>query len=706
MLPSDTEPHRPGTHTALSRRLVIFIVVFGLAVSLAPSRVAAADPIPTSTVVQQGLTIPWDLAFTPDGRMLVTERAGRIRVYASAAPGAALLSTHTIPAVRAEHESGVNGIAVDVDFATTGFVYVCAARDADGPGGPAPWVNELLRYRLTPGHQLVEQALIPFGPSGAQAAAYRQHNGCSVEIDAVGHLWVGIGDAGVMASAQDPNALNGKILRITRDGQVPADNPVMPGAAEATAVFSMGHRNPQGIAFEPGTGRAFASEHGPSVNDEINIIAGGANYGWPCFTGASTPLITTGPCAGTVAADFSAPAWASGSFTIATSGMTFLDHPMWDTWNGSPVVAQLKEQDVRRFIPGAGGTLTQADLLLDGQFGRLRAAVRGPDGALYLTTSNGSDDRVLRVVPGPVSVERWSGADRYATAATIASQTFPAGVPVAYVATGSNYPDALSGGAAAGRNGGPVLLVKENGIPAATQAELARLSPFRIVVLGGTAAVSAGVAAALDAYDAGGGVSRLFGADRYATAAAVSRATFSVGVPVAYVATGADYPDALAAVPAATVGGGPILLVKRDSVPAATDAELARLRPGRIVVLGGNSAISAAVANSLQRHTSTGIQRISGADRYETAAALSSRTFAAGTERVFVATGQNFPDGLTGGAASGFARGPLLLVPGTSLPASVQAELLRLEPHRVTILGGTSAVTDAVRGQIEALLNP
>jgi len=687
------------------RRLASALLAGVLVVGATPAATSAGTPVPAVTVIQEGLVIPWDVAFDPDGAMYVTERPGYVNVYASGAPGAARLHRLQIPNVRAEHESGANGIAVDVDFANRPYVYVCAARDADGAAGPAPWVNELLRYRVTAQKALVEQTLIAFGTADAQARAYIQHNGCSVEMDASGNLWIGIGDGGVPADAQDPDSLNGKILRITRDGAVPADNPVLPGASAPTAVYSLGHRNPQGIGFDPASGLVYAAEQGPNVNDEINQIQPGRNYGWPCYTGAASPHEPSA-CGNAPASAFAAPAWASGSVTVATSGMTFLDGPAWEDWDGSPISAQLKDQDLRRFVVSNGGaTLSQANLILDGQYGRLRATVSAPDGSLYITTSNGSADRVLRVAPGPVTVDRYAGADRYETAALVSSRTFGSGVPVAYVATGLNYPDALSGGAAAARAGGPVLLVRPNAIPGPTATELRRLAPNRIVVLGGTAAVSTGVQAALEAYDTGGGVSRIAGADRYETAANVSRATFPMNVPVAYVATGAAYPDALAGVPAAGVGGGPILLVGRTSVPRSTDAELARLRPQRIVVLGGAAAISPTVVNYLQRHTPTGVQRLAGADRYETAANVSARTFGVAVEHAFVATGRNFPDGLTGGAAAAFVRGPLLLVPGTSLPPVVAAELERLEPRRVTILGGTGAVSEEVRAQIEALLN-
>ncbi len=185
------------------------------------------------------------------------------------------------------------------------------------------------------------------------------------------------------------------------------------------------------------------------------------------------------------------------------------------------------------------------------------------------------------------SVSRLAGADRYATAAAISAASFGPGVAVAYVATGANFPDALAGSAAAGSAGAPVLLVTRDTIPTATATELGRLKPARIVVLGGASVVTDAVKAALARYTAGS-VSRLAGADRYATAAAISAASFGPGVAVAYVATGANFPDALAGSAAAGSAGAPVLLVTRDTIPTATATELGRLKPARIVVLGGD----------------------------------------------------------------------------------------------------------------------
>ncbi len=301
-------------------------------------------------------------------------------------------------------------------------------------------------------------------------------------------------------------------------------------------------------------------------------------------------------------------------------------------------------------------------------------------------------------------VVRLAGADRFATAAAVSAASFSPGVPVAYVAIGGNFPDALAAGAAAVRRGGPVLLVTSSNIPAATAVELARLKPAAIKVVGGPAIIGDGVMTALRTFATTRSVSRIHGANRYATAAQISRDAFAPGVSVAYVATGTNFPDALAGVAAAGSGGGPVLLVKPNELPGETAAELARLDPARIVVLGGTSVVSDGVAAALRPYATTGrVERMSGANRYATAVNVSSRTFTR-SPVAFVATGANFPDALGGGPVAGSVPGPLLLVPGTSVPADVVAEIRRLGPSRIVILGGTSVVSSTVQAQLAALL--
>ena len=188
-------------------------------------------------------------------------------------------------------------------------------------------------------------------------------------------------------------------------------------------------------------------------------------------------------------------------------------------------------------------------------------------------------ETALGAYAGAGGVERLWGQNRFATAAAISAATFSPGVPAVYIATGLNFPDALAGGPAAADCGCPILLVQTDSIPAATASELTRLSPAKIVILGGTGVVSETVETALGAYAGAGGVERLWGQNRFATAAAISAATFSPGVPAVYIATGLNFPDALAGGPAAADCGCPILLVQTDSIPAATSSELTRLVP-------------------------------------------------------------------------------------------------------------------------------
>ena len=314
-----------------------------------------------------------------------------------------------------------------------------------------------------------------------------------------------------------------------------------------------------------------------------------------------------------------------------------------------------------------------------------------------------------RIVGGagtlPGHVTRLAGLDRFGTAAAVSAATFAPGVPVVYVATGDNFPDALAAGPAAAHRDAPVLLVRGNRIPEPTATELARLRPGAIRVVGGTGVISDGVLAALQGYTSTGNVTRLAGATRYATAAAVSAEAFAPGVPIAFVATGKNYPDALAGVAAAGAAGGPILLTEPNSLPGETAAELARLGPGRIVVLGGPGVILDGVLPALQAYTTGSVSRMAGMDRYETSAAVSAQSFSR-SSTVFVATGASFPDALGGGPLAGGLPGPLLLVKPTSVPASIAAELGRLGAERVVIVGGPGAVSSAVATELARLTGP
>ncbi|QDC25607.1 cell wall-binding repeat-containing protein [Georgenia yuyongxinii] len=323
--------------------------------------------------------------------------------------------------------------------------------------------------------------------------------------------------------------------------------------------------------------------------------------------------------------------------------------------------------------------------------------------------TNEPDDPGPTIPDDPTSpVSRLGGADRYETAAKVAGRYSP-GVEVAYVATGMDYPDALTGAALAGKNDGPVLLTRPNSLPTATADALARLKPRRIVVLGGPAAVSKAVADLLRAYSTANTadeVTRLAGDDRYGTAAAVA-AKYPERVAVAYLATGTDYPDALTGAALAGHTGGPVLLTRSDSLPTATADALATLQPRRIVVLGGPGAVSKAVVDRLPAYatanTTDEVTRLAGEDRYGTAAAVAGK-YPKGVEIAYVATGTDFPDALTGAALAASTGGPVLLTRPGTLPAFTATALGNLAPRHVTILGGTAAVSTTVEKAVAALL--
>lgn len=282
------------------------------------------------------------------------------------------------------------------------------------------------------------------------------------------------------------------------------------------------------------------------------------------------------------------------------------------------------------------------------------------------------DDAVLEHLAtcSAVPVRRVAGPNRHQTAAAASADAFSASDEV-FVATASDYPDAVAAGAPAALAGAPVLLTDPDLLPQATRDEISRLGATRIFLLGGEAAVSPAVQEALSSY---GEVIRIAGPDRYATTAAISRERF--GSPdTVFVATGDDFPDAVAAAPAAAAAGAPILLVSRDAVPAPTRAELERLDPATVVILGGAAAISEAVASQMPGN----VVRVAGSNRFATAAAISRVAFTAGeTDVIYVTTGLAAPDALAGGPAAGHRGGPVLLATRTGLPAATAAEISRL----------------------------
>jgi putative cell wall-binding protein len=298
------------------------------------------------------------------------------------------------------------------------------------------------------------------------------------------------------------------------------------------------------------------------------------------------------------------------------------------------------------------------------------------------------------------AVERAFGPNRYATAAAISERTFdPAMVDVVYVGRGDEWADALAAGAVAARAGAPVLLTDRDFIPEPIVDELQRLDPERVVIVGGTGAVSPAVEEQLGTlFPSGIFVERIGGTNRFDTAARLAVHGFPQGAEVVYMGTGTMFPDILSGVAAAAVQGSPMLLAAPELLPEDTARAITELAPDEVVVLGGQAAISDAVAAQIEQ-LGPQVTRLAGEHRFATAEAVVTEHFM-GAREVFIATAEEAPDALAGGAAVAYRGGALLLAArGQLLPSTAQV-LRALNPRRVTLLGGTAALQEEVAQQV------
>lgn len=293
----------------------------------------------------------------------------------------------------------------------------------------------------------------------------------------------------------------------------------------------------------------------------------------------------------------------------------------------------------------------------------------------------------------PANIIRWDGTDRYQVSAR-ASNEFSPGIARLFVASGVDFPDALSGAGIAGKEQEPILLSPPDKMSRFVVEAIERLEPKDIVIFGGESAISSAVAGELEKLTTGS-VTRWSGANRYETAAAVSRIGFASGADTVFVASGERYPDALAVAPVAGRTPGPILLTRSDHIPGVIETELRRLAPSKIVVVGGESVINTAVEDALFAICSN-LVRWAGPDRFATAARISSQAFPSGARRVYVASGLTFADALSGGPVAAMRRAPMLLVEKSRIPPVVATELKRLRASTAVLVGGRDAVDDNV----------
>lgn len=332
-----------------------------------PSSQTVSSPAPKITVIAKNLAVPWALAFVPDGSLLFTERVGRVRFINKEG----ILQEQPvaqIAKVKQIGEGGLHGIAIHPKFSENNFVYLYYTYNSSGDNTS----NRVVRYKFQD-NKLTDEKIIVDQIPGAQI-----HDGGRLKFGPDNFLYISTGDASEPSLAQDKNSLAGKILRVTDDGGPALGNPFN------SRIYSYGHRNPQGLAWDQ-TRQLYNTEHGQSATDELNKIIPGKNYGWPIIRGTETNP------------GMESPVLQSGLETWAPGGMAY--------YNGSFFYGGLRGQAL--FQATINGDSTNLKTHFKNEFGRIRDVVIGPDNMLYISTSNqdgrgtpkADDDMIIRVNP-------------------------------------------------------------------------------------------------------------------------------------------------------------------------------------------------------------------------------------------------------------------------------------------------------------------
>ena len=398
--------------------------------AVSPAVVGAREPGPELTVTEivTGLSYPWGIDFTPDGTMLFTQRAGVLN---------ARLTDGTVKRVAADLGdllvdgfAGLQALAVDPDFTTNRRFYTLQ--------GHAGREMQVIAWTIDADYDEATRVVDPL-VKGMPIGPGPWHSGGRLLFGPEGYLWIATGDGRVVTGAQDLTSLDGKVLRV--DPRTGAGAPGNPFGA-SSPVYAYGFRNPQGLALRPGTDQMWLVEHGPKHDDEINLLAPGGNYGWdPIPDDGTLVFYDYSDEAGVPMTDLAKfpsarqARWSSGFPTLATSGAVFLDGPQWGEWEGRLAVATLKTKSLRVFEFTEQGDFAGQIVVpeLDGSHGRLRTPVLGPDGSLYIATSNRpGSDKILRV-----------SANRAATGAPVISGTVEVGESLTAVVSGIADPDGL-----------------------------------------------------------------------------------------------------------------------------------------------------------------------------------------------------------------------------------------------------------------------
>lgn len=344
-------------------------------------RVVEGPAVTTTTVIDQ-LTIPWDVVRAPDGTLLTGERGGRM--VAQLPGGERRDVAIDLPGLVRQSESGLMGMALDAGFAQNREIHVCYSQNAGGTRD-----NRVTTFQAAEDWSALTRVRdvvtgIPLGAEGI-------HSGCRLLVVDDGSIYVGTGDIYSATDPQDPTSLAGKTLHVNPDGTA---------ASGDSVIHTIGHRNVQGLAVQPGSGRVYSAEHGPDRDDEVNLLEPGANYGWNPNVGGSynqnVPMTDTEQFPDAVEA-----VWSSGRPPLAPADIEFLRGSAWGEWEGALAMANLREQKMVLFrLSEDGRSIVDASVILEGDFGRLRSLTPEPDGSLLVTTSNANNrDVVFRVSP-------------------------------------------------------------------------------------------------------------------------------------------------------------------------------------------------------------------------------------------------------------------------------------------------------------------
>lgn len=368
-----------------------------LAAAFASPALTAAQEVETEKVkisvetVASGLEHPWAIAFLPDGNFLVTERPGRLRIVTP--KGEVKKPVSGVPEVDARNQGGLLDVALDPDFEENRLVYLTYAEKGEGGTNGTAVARGHLTESMSPQLRDVE---VIFRQTPKKDSTL--HFGSRLVFDNEGHLFVALGErsrVGMREESQDLDSHLGKVVRIWPDGTVPEDNPFAGEKGALPEIWSYGHRNQQGAALHPETGRLWTNEHGPRGGDEINIPQAGKNYGWPIVsygTEYSGAPVGDGESA--------APGMESPIYhwtpSIGVSGMAFYTGDAIPEWYGSLFVGGLARPSLRRLTLD-GEKVAGEETLLEDLGARIRDVRQGPDGALYLLTDD-EDGKLLRIV--------------------------------------------------------------------------------------------------------------------------------------------------------------------------------------------------------------------------------------------------------------------------------------------------------------------